>query len=69
MAEELNFAFYKFVSFGNRCDVGEIDLIEYFENDHKPKLLLALYIEGLLEGRKFLLQAGKTSLKKTDCYN
>ncbi len=63
MAEELNFGFSKFVSFGNRCDVGEIDLIEYFENDPQTKVI-ALYIEGLLEGREFLLQAGKTSLKK-----
>ncbi len=63
MAEELNFGFSKFVSFGNRCDVGEIDLIEYFENDPQTKVI-ALYIEGLLEGREFLLQAGKTSSKK-----
>ena len=63
MAEELDFGFSKFVSFGNRCDVGEIDLIEYFENDPQTKVI-ALYIEGLLEGREFLLQAGKTSSKK-----
>ncbi len=63
MAEELNFGFSKFVSFGNRCDVGEIDLIEYFENDPQTKVI-ALYIEGLLEGREFLLQASKTSSKK-----
>jgi acyl-CoA synthetase (NDP forming) len=63
MAEELNFGFSKFVSFGNRCDVGEIDLIEYFENDPQTKVI-ALYIEGLVEGREFLLQTSKTSLKK-----
>ena len=63
MAEELNFGFSKFVSFGNRCDVGEIDLIEYFENDPQTKVI-ALYIEGLVEGREFLLQASKTGLKK-----
>jgi acyl-CoA synthetase (NDP forming) len=59
MAEELNFGFSKFVSFGNRCDVDEIDLIAYFENDPQTKAI-ALYMEGLIKGREFLYQAGKT---------
>ena len=63
MAEELNFGFSKFVSFGNRCDVDEIDLIKYFENDSKTKVI-AVYIEGLIKGREFLSQAGKTVFKK-----
>jgi len=63
MAEEINFGFSKFVSFGNRCDVGEIDLIKYFENDPQTKAI-AIYIEGLLKGRDFLFQVSKTVLKK-----
>ncbi len=35
-----------FVSLGNRCDVDEIDLVEYFNNDDKTHAI-ALYIEGL----------------------
>jgi len=63
MAEELGFGFSKFVSYGNRCDVDEVDLIKYLEDDPHTKVI-ALYIEGLEEGRRFLAQAKKTVLKK-----
>ncbi len=63
MAEELNFGFSKFVSFGNRCDIGEVDLLKYLEDDPQTKVI-ALYIEGLQKGREFLAQASKTILKK-----
>ena len=63
MAEELGFGFSKFVSYGNRCDVDEVDLIEYLEDDPQTKVI-TLYIEGLEEGRRFLTQAKKTVLKK-----
>jgi acetyl coenzyme A synthetase (ADP forming)-like protein len=63
MAEELGFGFSKFVSYGNRCDVDEVDLIKYLEDDPQTKVI-TLYIEGLEEGRRFLAQAKKTVLKK-----
>jgi len=63
MAEELGFGFSKFVSYGNRCDVDEVDLIKYLEDDPQTKVI-ALYIEGLEEGRRFLAQTQKTVLKK-----
>ena len=63
MAEELGFGFSKFVSYGNRCDVDEVDLIKYLEDDSQTKVI-ALYIEGLEEGRRFLAQVKKTVLKK-----
>lgn len=63
MAEELSFGFSKFVSYGNRCDVDEVDLIKYLEDDPQTKVI-TLYIEGLEEGRRFLTQAKKTVLKK-----
>ena len=63
MAEEMGFGFSKFVSYGNRCDVDEVDLIKYIEDDPQTKVI-ALYIEGLQEGRKFLSQTKKTILKK-----
>jgi acyl-CoA synthetase (NDP forming) len=63
MAEELGFGFSKFISYGNRCDVDEVDLIKYLEVDPQTKVI-ALYIEGLEEGRRFLAQAKKTVLKK-----
>ncbi len=63
MAEELGFGFSKFVSYGNRSDVDEVDLIKYLEDDPQTKVI-ALYIEGLKEGRKFFLQAKETVSKK-----
>jgi len=63
MAEEMGFGFSKFVSYGNRCDVNEIDLLQYLEEDQQTKVI-AIYIEGLTEGRGFLTQAKKTAAKK-----
>jgi len=63
MAEDLGFGFSKFVSYGNRCDVDEVDLIKYLEDDPRTKVI-TLYIEGLEEGRRFLAQTKKTVLKK-----
>lgn len=63
MAEELDFGFSKFVSYGNRCDVDEADLICYLQDDPQTQVI-TVYIEGLNEGRKFLRQAKETVLKK-----
>jgi acyl-CoA synthetase (NDP forming) len=63
MAEEMGFGFSKFVSYGNRCDMDEVDLIKYLEDDPQTKVI-AIYIEGLTEGRKFLTQARKTGFRK-----
>ncbi|MEA1964933.1 MAG: CoA-binding protein [Candidatus Aerophobetes bacterium] len=63
MAEELGFGFSKFVSYGNRCDVDEADLIRYLQDDAQTKII-AVYIEGLKDGRKLLAQSKKTLPKK-----
>jgi len=63
MAEEMGFGFSKFISYGNRCDVDEADLIKYLQDDYQTKVI-AVYIEGLKDGRKFLAQAKKTLPKK-----
>jgi 3-hydroxypropionyl-CoA synthetase (ADP-forming) len=43
----------KFVSYGNRVDVDESDLIAYSADDPDTKVI-ACYVEGLANGRKFL---------------
>jgi len=53
----------KFVSYGNRVDVDEADLITYLRDDPSTKVILC-YIEGLREGRKFLRAAKDASAKK-----
>jgi acetyltransferase len=45
--------FSRFVSLGNKADVGEVDLLEAWEDDLHSKVILT-YIEGLSEGRKFM---------------
>ncbi len=51
------------VSVGNKADIGDSDLLEYFAQDENTRVIL-LYIEGLKKGRKFLEIAKKTSKKK-----
>jgi len=42
----------KFVSYGNRIDVDDADLVKYFSSC-KDTRVISMYIEGLLNGRKF----------------
>jgi acyl-CoA synthetase (NDP forming) len=52
-----------FVSYGNRCDVTEDELLEYFANDGKTHVIL-MYVEGVAKGRDFLSKAKETVKKK-----
>jgi acetyltransferase len=52
-AAEERLGFSAFVSMGNRIDVDESDLIEFFASDPNTKVI-TLYIEGVKEARKFL---------------
>jgi len=47
------------VNLGNKADIDEKDLIEYFNNDDNVNAIL-IYMEGIREGRKFL----ETEIKK-----
>ncbi|MHA1712486.1 MAG: acetate--CoA ligase family protein [Candidatus Ranarchaeia archaeon] len=53
----------KFVSYGNRVDVDEAELIEYFAEDPQTKII-ALYVEGLDNGSRFLRAAKRITAKK-----
>ncbi len=53
----------KFVSWGNRADVNEFDMLNYLKDDPDTKII-ALYIEGLTEGKRFLKVAREISFKK-----
>ena len=52
-ASEERLGFSAFVSMGNRVDVDEADLIEFFASDQNTKVI-TLYIEGVKDARKFL---------------
>lgn len=52
-----------FVSLGNKSDIGELDLLEYFAEDKKTKVILA-YLESISDGQKFIETARRVSKKK-----
>ena len=47
------FGLSKMISYGNRSDVDEADMIWYLANDPQTKVI-ALYVEGFGDGRKFI---------------
>ncbi len=52
-AEERRMGFSKFVSFGNKADVNEIDLLSYLAEDDKTHVI-AMYLEDITNGRAFI---------------
>lgn len=48
--------FSKFISFGNKVDISEIDLIYYLMEDEKTKVIL-LYLEEVTDGRALMKAA------------
>ena len=53
----------KFVSFGNKCDVNEAEMLNYLLYDGETKVIL-LYIEDVRNGREFLETAKKVTKEK-----
>ncbi len=58
-----SFGLSKMVSYGNRSDVDEADMIWYLANDPQTKVI-ALYVEGFGDGRKFINTAKKVMKEK-----
>jgi len=61
-AAEENIGISKFVSYGNRCDVDEGDLVEFFAQDSETSII-GIYVEGLEDGRK-LFKAARSITKR-----
>jgi 3-hydroxypropionyl-CoA synthetase (ADP-forming) len=57
------FGMSKMVSYGNRSDVDEADMIWYLSEDPSTKVI-GLYVEGLGDGRKFMNTAKKVILER-----
>lgn len=53
----------KIVNYGNRADVGEIELLRYLAEDERTKVV-AMYIESVQDGREFIESARFCSRKK-----
>ena len=57
------FGLSKMVSYGNRSDVDEADIIWYLGNDPQTRVI-ALYVEGFEDGRKFIETAKRVMVEK-----
>lgn len=55
--------FSHFASLGNEMDVTEADMLEYFAEDEHAKVI-AMYIEGIQDGPRFMEVARRVSQKK-----
>lgn len=55
--------FSKSVSYGNALDVDECELLEYLSQDPETEIIAA-YIEGVKDGRRFLKVLGETAARK-----
>ncbi|MCK5629682.1 MAG: CoA-binding protein, partial [Nanoarchaeota archaeon] len=62
-AIEAEYGFSAIISIGNQADLDTSDFIEWLGNDPHTKAI-ALYIEGLEDGRKFIEIAGRISKNK-----
>ena len=58
-----SFGMSKMISYGNRSDVDEADMIWYLGEDPSTKVI-GLYVEGLGDGRKFMNAAKKVIIEK-----
>ena len=56
------FGLSKMISYGNRSDVDEADMIQYLAEDTKTDVI-GLYVEGLGDGRKFMNTAKQVIAK------
>jgi len=52
-AEDEGFGFSKFVSFGNKADINETDLLRYLKDDPDTDVIL-MYLEDITDGREFI---------------
>ena len=62
-AEGRKIGFSKFISFGNKADVNEIDLLRYLGEDPATKVI-CMYLEDLSAGQEFIRVASDISWNK-----
>jgi acyl-CoA synthetase (NDP forming) len=58
-----NIGISKFAFVGDKIDVDDVDLLQYFRKDKDTKVI-CLYMEGIKNGRKFIEEARKIVKKK-----
>ena len=63
LADKEGIGFSYFVSLGNKCDVDEADLLEFLKDDEHTRVI-ALYLEGVKDGRRLMSAAENCSRSK-----
>lgn len=63
MAKSKQIKFSQILSVGNKMQLSEVELLEYLENDEETKVI-ALYLEGIRDGQKFIETAQRVSRSK-----
>jgi len=56
--------FSKVISYGNACDLNECDFLEYLTDDPETSII-ALYLEGVSDGRRFMRLIERAAREKT----
>ena len=62
-AQAKHIGFSKFISFGNKADINEIDLLNYLKDDPKTEVIL-LYLEEISNGRA-LMETAREIISET----
>lgn len=52
-----------FVSYGNKIDVDEVDLLDFFMKDKRTRVII-MYLENIKRGREFIKKAMEVTTKK-----
>lgn len=63
MANDQKIGFSKLVSFGNKCDVNELDVLKAFADDPQTTVI-AGYLENIIDGQEFTRVAEEVSRRK-----
>ncbi len=61
--EETHYGLSKMCDFGNKCDIDEIDLLEYLADDPDTKVI-AMHLEDIRQGQLFLKRAKAAAARK-----
>ncbi|MGB9627596.1 MAG: CoA-binding protein, partial [Thermodesulfobacteriota bacterium] len=60
---DLSYGLSKICDFGNKCDVDEVDLLEYLEHDPATHVI-TMYLESIQNGKRFLKTSKRVTAKK-----
>lgn len=60
---DLSFGVSKICDFGNKCDVDEVDMLDYLAEDGDTKVV-SMYLESVRDGQRFLQAAKRAAPKK-----